>query len=175
MRISSRNQNENSGAKKIIKCLKNKRVPVITGYQGVSTHGAITTLGRGGSDTSAVAIAASLNAERCDIYTDVDGIYSCDPHLCDQPIKYESVTYSEMLGFARAGALVMAPSAKEIAKKYQVMLPVRSAFNSKDPGTSIGEDQSSSDFFGVACDSQQEMFALPKPDMCVKEALQMPA
>lgn len=154
----------------LMKCLKQKRVAVVCGYQGVSESCAITTLGRGGSDTTAVAIAAHLKAERCDIFTDVDGIYSCDPRMCDRSVKYEQVNYTEMLNFAKAGALVMAPSAMDIARDYNVELRVRSAYNPADQGTLI-DGSSTGDFLGVACDSQQEIFAVHRADNLAELAI----
>ncbi len=146
------------------RCLKQKRVAVVTGYQGMAEDGAITTLGRGGSDTTALALAVALKAERCDIYTDVDGIYSCDPRLCASAFTYESVSFFEMLNFARAGAQVMAPSAMEIARNHDVPIRVRSAFNLRNPGTLITQNTAGTDFLGVACDQQQEIFACPSAD-----------
>ena len=104
------------------------KIVVVAGFQGVTKDGEITTLGRGGSDTSAVAIAASLNAERCDIYTDVRGVYTSDPRMVRNATKLDTITYDEMLELARVGAGVMHPRSVETAKKFNLPLRVRSSF-----------------------------------------------
>lgn len=110
-------------------------VPVIAGFQGVTTDRRITTLGRGGSDTTAVAIAAALRADRCDIYTDVDGVYTCDPRIVPQARKLPCVTYEEMLEMAALGAKVLHPRSVELAMAWAVPLQVLSSFNEE-----IGSD-----------------------------------
>jgi len=109
--------------------LKKGNIPVVAGFQGVDKDGNITTLGRGGSDTSAVAIAAAFKADVCDIYTDVDGVYTADPNICKRARKLSKISYDEMLEMARAGAKVLQPRSVELAKKYEVPVHVRSSFN----------------------------------------------
>jgi aspartate kinase len=115
------------------------KVLVVAGFQGVSAHGEITTLGRGGSDTTAVAIAAVLEADVCDIYTDVNGVYTTDPRVVSTASKLDFVSYDEMLEFANLGAGVVHPRAVEFAKNYQVKVSVRSSMENV-PGTIIGEE-----------------------------------
>jgi aspartate kinase len=101
---------------KLNKYLKQGKIIVVAGFQGVTPDGEITTLGRGGSDTSAVAIAAALKAERCDIYTDVEGVYTTDPRIVERAKKLETISYEEMLELARVGANVLHPRSVENAK-----------------------------------------------------------
>ncbi|MDR2861591.1 MAG: aspartate kinase, partial [Syntrophobacterales bacterium] len=108
--------------------LEQGAIIIVAGFQGVNEKGDITTLGRGGSDTSAVALAAALNADACDIYTDVDGVYTTDPRICPNARRLDVVTYDEMLEMARAGAKVLQPRSVELAKKYNVPLYVKSSF-----------------------------------------------
>lgn len=108
------------------------RVAVIAGFQGVSAHGRITTLGRGGSDTSAVAMAAALKADRCDIYTDVDGVYTTDPRMVPAAKKMDRVSYEEMLEMASLGAKVLQTRSVELAMAHNVRLQVRSSFDAPD-------------------------------------------
>ena len=116
-------------------------IVVAAGFQGVTPDGEITTLGRGGSDTSAVAIAAALKADYCDIYTDVDGVYTADPRVVSKASRLEKVLYSEMLELARVGAKVLHPRSVETAKQFDVKLRVRSSFNHSDTGTMVvGEE-----------------------------------
>jgi len=122
---------------KLERNLNEGKIVVVAGFQGVTEEGEITTLGRGGSDTSAVAIAASLNAERCDIYTDVQGVYTADPRMVNNATKLETITYDEMLELARVGAGVMHPRSVETAKKFNLPLRVRSSFYTNDMGTMI--------------------------------------
>lgn len=122
---------------KITKNLNKGRIVVIAGFQGITPDGEITTLGRGGSDTSAVAIAAALNAERCDIYTDVDGVYTADPRIVPAVQKLEQISYEEMLELARVGANVLHPRSVETAKQCNVLMRVRSSFKLEDMGTLI--------------------------------------
>ncbi len=104
-------------------------VVVVAGFQGVEEGGSITTLGRGGSDTTAVALASALNADLCEIYTDVDGIFTTDPSVCKDARKLEKISYDEMLEMASLGARVLQTRSVEFAKKYEVPLMVRSSFN----------------------------------------------
>ena len=116
-------------------------VPVMAGFQGISPEGRITTLGRGGSDTSAVALAAAIGADRCDIYTDVDGVYTADPRIVAKARKLDKITYEEMLEFAAQGAKVLQTRSVRIAMSYGVPLQVLSSFNDR-PGTLVvDEDQ----------------------------------
>ena len=114
--------------KKIYKELKNGTIVVVAGFQGMDKDGNITTLGRGGSDTSAVALAAALKADVCDIYTDVDGVYTADPNICRKAKRLSRISYDGMLEMARAGAKVLQPRSVELAKKYEVPVYVRSSF-----------------------------------------------
>ena len=117
---------------KIIQTIKEGYIPIITGFQGVTEHGDVTTLGRGGSDTTAVAIAANLKAKRCDIYTDVDGIYTTDPRVVPEAKKLDSITMEEMLEMAGKGAKVIQIRAVEFANKFKVPVRVLSSF---EPGS----------------------------------------
>jgi aspartate kinase len=114
--------------KKICRELAKGAIVVVAGFQGVDKDGNITTLGRGGSDTSAVALAAALKADVCDIYTDVDGVYTADPNICQKARRLNRISYDEMLELARAGAKVLQPRSVELAKKYEVPVYVRSSF-----------------------------------------------
>jgi aspartate kinase len=118
----------NIDTKKIKKELKKGTIVVVAGFQGVDKENNITTLGRGGSDTSAVALAAALKADVCDIYTDVDGVYTADPNICSKARRLSKISYDEMLEMARAGAKVLQPRSVELAKKYEVPVYVRSSF-----------------------------------------------
>lgn len=115
-----------------------RRIVIVTGFQGINRYDDVTTLGRGGSDTSAVALAASLHADLCQIYTDVDGVYTADPRLVPHARKLDEVTYNEMLELATLGAQVLHNRSVEMAKKYNVSLEVRSSF-SGNPGTKVKE------------------------------------
>jgi aspartate kinase len=114
--------------KKICNELRKGTIVVVAGFQGIDKDGNITTLGRGGSDTSAVALAAALKADVCEIYTDVDGIYTADPSICRKARRLSRISYDEMLEMARAGAKVLQPRSVELAKKYEVPVYVRSSF-----------------------------------------------
>lgn len=116
-------------------------VPVVAGFQGVTEDGRVTTLGRGGSDTSAVALAAALQADRCDIYTDVDGVYTTDPRIVRTARKLDKVTYEEMLEMASLGAKVLQTRSVELAMKYQVNLRVVSSFENQPVGTTICDEE----------------------------------
>jgi aspartate kinase len=111
-----------------------KEVAVVAGFQGITEDGNITTLGRGGSDTSAVALAAVLGAELCEIYTDVDGVYTCDPNICNKARRLEKISYDEMLEMASLGTKVLQTRSVEFAKKYNVPILVKSTF-SEEGGT----------------------------------------
>lgn len=123
---------------RIFKELDHQNVVVIAGFQGISPEGDITTLGRGGSDTTAVALAASLQADRCVIFTDVNGVYTADPRIVSDAHKLSRISYEEMLELASLGAVVMQPRAVECAMLYNVDVEVRNSFNDI-PGTIITE------------------------------------
>lgn len=134
-------------------CLQAGEIAVVAGFQGATSKGEITTLGRGGSDTTAVALAAALQAS-CDIYTDVDGIYTADPRLLSEARRLEAISYEEMLILARSGAQVMAARAVELASKQGVPIRVRSTFKPQDQGTliSYAEHCPSFEVCGLAVD-----------------------
>ena len=113
--------------KLLLKIINNNEIPIIAGFQGVDDDNNIVTLGRGGSDTSAVAIAAAISADRCDIYTDVDGIYTCDPRMVSKAKKLERISYEEMLEFASLGAKVLQTRSVEMAMRYNVTVQVLSS------------------------------------------------
>ncbi len=115
------------------------RVAILPGFQGISPDGRIATLGRGGSDTSAVALAAALNADRCDIFTDVDGVYTCDPRIVAKARKLDRITYEEMLESASQGARVLQTRAVEMGMKHHVRIQVRSSFEDA-PGTLVVDE-----------------------------------
>ena len=119
------------------------RVAVVAGFQGISPEGRITTLGRGGSDTTAVAFAAAFDAERCDIYTDVDGVYTTDPRICDKARKLDKIAFEEMLELASLGAKVLQTRSVELAMRYKVKLRVLSSFEeqSDEAGTLVCDEE----------------------------------
>lgn len=138
--------------------LEQGKIVVVAGFQGITKYGEITTLGRGGSDTSAVALAASLNAKRCDIYTDVDGVYSTDPRIVPNASKIKTISYEEMLELARVGANVLHPRSVETAKQCKVPMRVRSTFHLNDVGTliiGVKEMEINQPVTGVATDLSQ--------------------
>jgi aspartate kinase len=122
--------------KKVREDLKNGVIVVVAGFQGIDRQGNLTTLGRGGSDTSAVAVAAAMKADVCEIYTDVDGIYTTDPRIVPEASKLEKISYDEMLEMASLGSKVLQIRSVEFAKKYDVVVHVRSSFND-NPGTLV--------------------------------------
>ncbi|MFO1463643.1 MAG: aspartate kinase [bacterium] len=126
---------------RIHKDLQEGKVVVVAGFQGVDEQGNVTTLGRGGSDTTAVAIAAALKADACEIYTDVDGVYTTDPNLCADARKIDRISYEEMLEMASTGAKVLQIRSVEMAAKYNVPVEVRSSFND-NPGTWVTKEES---------------------------------
>lgn len=125
----------------IKKELKKGTIIVVAGFQGVDEDNNITTLGRGGSDTSAVALAAALNADQCDIYTDVDGVYTTDPNICNKARRLDKISYDEMLEMAMTGAKVLQPRSVEMAKKYNVPVYVKSTFSDKGGTLVTKEDK----------------------------------
>lgn len=118
--------------------LDSRKIVIVTGFQGINKYDDLTTLGRGGSDTTAVALAAALHADRCEIFTDVDGVYTADPRIVKNAMKLDEVTYDEMLELASLGAKVLHNRSVEMAKKYGVELVVRSSLN-RSEGTVIKE------------------------------------
>ncbi|MCI8838962.1 MAG: aspartate kinase [Oscillospiraceae bacterium] len=142
--------------------LDKRRIVIVTGFQGLNKYDDITTLGRGGSDTSAVAIAAALNADLCQIYTDVDGVYTADPRMVPSAHKLDEITYDEMLELATLGAQVLHNRSVEMAKRYGVKLEVLSSFSGK-PGTKVKEvvkTMEKSHISGVAKDKNVARLAL---------------
>lgn len=131
--------------------LEHRRIVIVTGFQGVNKYDNYTTLGRGGSDTTAVALAAALHADACEIYTDVDGVYTADPRIVPKARKLEEITYDEMLDLATLGAGVLHNRSVEMAKKYGVQLVVRSSLNDHE-GTIVKEETSVVLISGVALD-----------------------
>ena len=137
-------------------------VPIITGFKGITESGDVTTLGRGGSDTTAVAIAAQMKAERCDIYTDVDGIYTTDPRIVPEAKKLDTITMEEMLEMAGQGAKVIQIRAVEFANKYKVPVRVLSSFESGN-GTLISLEENNMEnglVSGIAFQKDQVKFTL---------------
>ncbi len=130
---------ESIGVEQIIQRMEDGQVAIVAGFQGVSPDGRITTLGRGGTDTSAVALAAALGAERCDIYTDVDGVYTSDPRIVAKARKLDRVTYEEMLELASLGAKVLQTRSVELAMKHGVRVQVLSSFENS-PGTLVVDE-----------------------------------
>lgn len=126
-------------ASPISKDLSAGKVVIVAGFQGINEHGHITTLGRGGSDLSAIALAAAVKADKCEIYTDVDGIYTADPRIVKPAQKIDEITYDELLELTSAGTKVMQSRSVEFAKKYNVVFEVRSSFN-YNPGTIVKEE-----------------------------------
>ena len=120
-------------------CLDSNEVAIVAGFQGVAPDGSVTTLGRGGSDLTAVALAAALDAERCDIYTDVDGVHTADPRIVAKARKLDRITYEEMLEMASQGANVLQTRSVELAMTHRVRLQVRSSF-SDAPGTLVVDE-----------------------------------
>ena len=118
--------------------LEDRKIVIVTGFQGINKYDDYTTLGRGGSDTTAVALAAVLHADACEIYTDVDGVYTADPRLVPTARKLKEITYDEMLDLATLGAGVLHNRSVEMAKKYGVRLVVRSSLNNSE-GTVVKE------------------------------------
>ncbi len=128
------------GTDRIRQLMTGRTIVVVAGFQGCDPEGNITTLGRGGSDTSAVAIAAALKADTCEIYTDVDGIYTADPNICPRARKLKVVSYDEMLNMASLGAKVLQIRSVGFAKKYNVPVHVRSSFNGEEGTMVVNED-----------------------------------
>jgi len=154
---SSRARIKEIGDENIREDLKNGSIVVVAGFQGVDDEGNITTLGRGGSDTSAVAVAAGLKADVCEIYTDVDGVYTTDPRIVPDASKIEKISYEEMLEMASLGAKVLQIRSVEFAKKYNVVIHVRSSFND-NPGTLVMKEDAEMETVlvsGVTCNKDE--------------------
>lgn len=157
---------------KLRKMLEEYDVLVVAGFQGADEGGRITTLGRGGSDTSAVAVAAALHAEMCEIYTDVPGVFTTDPNICAEAKKLDRIAYDEMLEMASMGAKVLQIRSVEFAKKYNVAVHVRSTF-SDEPGTIVTQEDEIMEAVqvsGVAYDKDQAQITLvgviDEPGVC---------
>ena len=152
---------------KLRESLRKKEIAVVAGFQGIDEQGNITTLGRGGSDTTAVALAAALKADACEIYTDVDGVYTTDPRICDRARKLDRISYEEMLELASLGSKVLQIRSVEFAMKYKVPLWVKSTF-SDDPGTLVTEEDAAMEqvvVSGIALNSDEARFVVRKvPD-----------
>ena len=142
---------------KIVETVKGGQIAVVAGFQGVDDAGDITTLGRGGSDTTAVAVAAAIGADVCEIYTDVDGVYTTDPNVCPSARKIDRISYDEMLELASLGARVLQIRSVEIAKKYGVKLHVRTSFSDVEGTMVVGEDGALEDVVvsGIAYDKNE--------------------
>jgi len=143
--------------------LKENHVVVVAGFQGINEQGDVTTLGLGGSDTTAVALAVALEAQRCEIYTDVDGVYTADPRIVPDARKLHTVSYDEMLEMASLGAKVLQIRAVEFARNFNMPLVVRSSFNAKDEGTLIGKEDPSMEqpvVSGVMYDKNQSKITI---------------
>ncbi|SMC35675.1 aspartate kinase [Desulfocicer vacuolatum DSM 3385] len=152
---------------RIQELLDQNYIVVVAGFQGRDTVGDITTLGRGGSDTSAVAIASAIKADVCEIYTDVDGVYTTDPRICNKAKKINKISYEEMLEMAILGAKVLQIRSVEFAKKYNVPVHVRSSFNQEEGTMVVNEsaDMESVVVSGITCDKNEARITLRKvPD-----------
>lgn len=128
------------GGGRIKEAIGRKKIVVIAGFQGADPNGDITTLGRGGSDTSAVAMAVAIGADVCEIYTDVDGIYTADPNVCEKARKIKEISYDEMLNMASLGAKVLQIRSVGFAKKYNIPVHVRSSFSEEEGTMVVNED-----------------------------------
>ena len=145
--IITRGQHRNAFIDKIVpdgivNDFKEKKVAVVAGFQGISSEERITTIGRGGSDNTAVFLAAAVGAARCDIYTDVDGVYTSDPKMTDKVRRLDKISYEEMIEMASQGAKVLQTTSVESAMNHDVNVNVRSTFNPSDEGTQISNDVS---------------------------------
>jgi aspartate kinase len=152
----------NIDSTKVVQSLKAGEVVVVAGFQGVDEDDNITTLGRGGSDTSAVALAAFLNADACEIYTDVEGVFTTDPGICPNARKLERISYEEMIELASTGARVLEIRSVEFAKKFSIPVHVRSTFTDVEGTWLIKEDESMDDVLvsGVSYDKNEAKITL---------------
>ncbi|OIQ98845.1 aspartate kinase Ask_LysC [mine drainage metagenome] len=149
-------------AEALIRDLKDGNVIIVAGFQGINADGRTTTLGRGGSDLTAIALAGAIKADICEIYTDVDGVYTADPRVVKKARKIQEISYDEMLELASSGSKVMQSRSVEFAKKYNVVFEVRSSFN-HNPGTIVKEEVASMEQVvvrGVAVDKNQAKVAV---------------
>jgi aspartate kinase len=157
-RVHTKARIERISGERVKQAIKEGKIAVVAGFQGISeTSDDVTTLGRGGSDLSAVAVAAALKADLCDIYTDVDGVYTTDPNMVPQARKLDKISYDEMLELASLGAKVLQTRSVEFAKKYNVPVRVLSSFND-NPGTLVTKEDSDMEkvvVSGVAYDKNQ--------------------
>jgi aspartate kinase len=146
----------------VLQALGQRNIVVVAGYQGVDAKGDITTLGRGASDLTAVALAAALNADLCEIYTDVDGVFTADPNLCPKAKKLDRISYEEMLELAGLGAKVLQHRSVEVAKRFDVPLMVRSSFSDAAGTWVVQEDKLMEDVLvaGVTLDQNQSKLTL---------------
>ena len=155
------------GSDKIRSLLADRNIIIVAGFQGCDDCGDITTLGRGGSDTSAVAIASAINADVCEIYTDVDGIYTTDPSICKKAKKLDRISYDEMLEMSSLGAKVLQIRSVEFAKKYNVPVHVRSSFFEEE-GTMVVKEEAGMEsvlISGVTCKKDEARITFKKvPD-----------
>ncbi|MBU4258589.1 MAG: aspartate kinase, partial [Proteobacteria bacterium] len=152
------------GASRIKELIEKNNIVVVAGFQGCDPDGNITTLGRGGSDTSAVAIATAIKADICEIYTDVDGIYTADPNICKKARKLDKISYDEMLEMSSLGAKVLQIRSVEFAKKYNVPVHVRSSF-SEEEGTMVVNEDSDMEHLevsGITCSKNEARITLKK-------------
>jgi len=152
---------------KILHAISAGEVVVVAGFQGVDEEDNITTLGRGGSDTSAVALAAFLNAQACEIFTDVEGVFTTDPGICPSARKLARISYDEMIELASTGAKVLEIRSVEFAKKFAVPVHVRSTFSDAEGTWLVSEEESMTDVLvsGVACDKNEAKITLVRvPD-----------
>lgn len=146
---------------RVAQALEEGRVAVVAGFQGVTTDGEITTIGRGGSDTTAVALASALGADVCRIYTDVCGVYSADPRVVKQAHVYREISYDEMLTMAHLGARVLHSRAVELAREKQVRVEVRSTFAPEDAGTALcPSEKEELAVRGITCDEPITMLTV---------------
>ena len=152
---------------RVIQALKGGEIVVVAGFQGVDQEDNITTLGRGGSDTSAVAMAVALNAKVCEIYTDVEGVFTADPEICATAKKLDRISFEEMLEMASTGAKVLQIRSVELAKKFHVPIHVRSSFTEAE-GTWVVEEEEGMDsvlLTGVVCDKDEAKITIQRvPD-----------
>lgn len=147
---------------RVTRALDEGQIAVVAGYQGIDSNGNVTTLGRGASDLTAVALAAALKADACEIYTDVAGVYTADPDFCPKARKLKRISYDEMLEMAGLGAKVLQTRAVELARRYNVPLVVRSSFNDEE-GTWVGQEDSSMEdvlVSGVTLDQNQSKITI---------------
>jgi len=148
---------------RVLRALREGDIVVVAGYQGIDEQGDITTLGRGASDLTAVALAAVLKATVCEIYTDVDGVYTADPNICPKARRLQRISYDEMLEMAGLGAKVLQLRSVELARRYRVPLVVRSSFRNDSEGTWVGEeDRTMEDVLvsGVTLDNNQSKITI---------------